>query len=177
MCDHRRMRNENASLDSDQRSAAWRFMVWVLTGVFMVMLVFAAASGPVRVWTNPSADVNDQVAGVAPVEPDASSAPSSDDGGGVSWDGGLLNMVAAVLVAVLVVGALLAAGELRPSLWMWRLDRRSRTAEEVDVLPEVFERLMRVDIDAARAALSGGTPRNAIVRCWMQLERLFLAPQ
>ena len=38
-------------------------------------------------------------------------------------------------------------------------------------LPEVRERELTVDVDSARAALSGGTPRNAIVACWMQLER------
>jgi hypothetical protein len=35
----------------------------------------------------------------------------------------------------------------------------------------VAERELAVDVEAARVALAAGSPRNAIVACWMQLER------
>lgn len=38
-------------------------------------------------------------------------------------------------------------------------------------LPDEPAPELAVDTDAARRALAGGTPRNAIVACWMQLER------
>jgi hypothetical protein len=38
-------------------------------------------------------------------------------------------------------------------------------------LPDVDDVLVSVDGVAARRALAEGTPRNAIVACWMQLER------
>jgi hypothetical protein len=38
-------------------------------------------------------------------------------------------------------------------------------------LPEVDEQGPRIDLASARAALVAGSPRNAIVACWMQLER------
>jgi hypothetical protein len=50
----------------------------------------------------------------------------------------------------------------------WRLGDRSDS--RFDVLPEVAGRELDIDLDAAKMALSGGAPRNAIVACWMQLE-------
>lgn len=48
---------------------------------------------------------------------------------------------------------------------------RERSLRQVTALPEVPERELAVDVEAARVALVGGSPRNAIVACWMQLER------
>ena len=52
-----------------------------------------------------------------------------------------------------------------------RRAERERSVRQVTALPEVPERELAVDVDAARVALAGGSPRNAIVACWMQLER------
>ena len=48
---------------------------------------------------------------------------------------------------------------------------RERSLRQVTALPEVPERELAVDVESARVALAGGSPRNAIVACWMQLER------
>src|SRR4029079_7227595 len=62
---------------------------------------------------------------------------------------------------------------VRTGTWA-RLNRRGvrqRSVRSVTALPEVPERELAVDVEAARFALAGGNPRKAIVACWMQLER------
>lgn len=149
-------------------------LIWVLVGVFMVVLMLAAASGPVRVWTNPEGDVvsSHSVAGDDVAEPVARPAPEPGTRVEPSWVRLLLNAIAGLVILVLIGGGLiLALTELRPSLWTGRFRRRRRTSEDFDVLPDVFETSLNVDVEAAHAALAQGRPRNAIVACWMQLER------
>ena len=147
--------------------------IWVLAGGFIVVLMLAAASGDVRLWTNPETEVS---------EPDAADDETSEpvtrsprDPGtpiGPSWLRDLLNAIAGLVLLVLLGGGVVVAlMELRPSLWTWRGYRRRRRFADFDVLPDVIERSLNVDVDAARAALAEGRPRNAIVACWMELER------
>jgi hypothetical protein len=148
-------------------------LIWVLAGVFMVVSMSAAASGPVQVWTDPETDVSSpSIAGGDAVEPVAPPAPEPGAPVELPWVRGLLNTLAGLVILVLIGGGvILALTELRPSLWAGRFHRRWRTSEDFDVLPDVFETSLNVDVEAAHAALAQGRPRNAIVACWMQLER------
>lgn len=77
------------------------------------------------------------------------------------------------LLRVLWVTAVIA-GSIWLSLAAWRNRprlrfRRRLASEDFDVIPDVAAAV--VDQAAAqRAAMLGGEPRNAIVRCWLQLE-------
>jgi hypothetical protein len=82
----------------------------------------------------------------------------------------LLQLLAVLLIVLLVTAA----------AWIVRAGRfpmpgrravRGRRHRQITALPETPERELAVDVDAARDALTGGSPRNAIVACWMQLER------
>jgi hypothetical protein len=149
-----------------------RLVAAAAAGVAMVLLVVAASSGPVRVWITPSVDVGPAPIGDAgPLEtiaPLDTVPPAPGDPNNLGNT--ILELVAVVLI-VLVVG--LAASLVR--IGKWTRPRRRGVGKprdrEVTALPEVAERELEVDVDAARVALAGGTPRNAIVACWMQLER------
>ena len=76
-------------------------------------------------------------------------------------------------VVLIVLAVTTVVWMMRAGLWPrtgWRRVRE-RSGRQVTALPEVPERELAVDVDAARSALAGGSPRNAIVACWMQLER------
>jgi hypothetical protein len=85
----------------------------------------------------------------------------------------LLRGVVLISVAVLTGYLLHYAWRHRPRL-RWRLSRRARRADfealadpalDADVAAAVG-----ADADAQRAALRRGSPRNAIVECWLRLE-------
>lgn len=152
------------------RSAAWR--VWVVVGAVMCGLVVAASSDDVRVWTNPGPSGAD-----APVVVDSDPPPSRtvDEPGERStpgWIGQVLRVLAIGLFAVIVIAGVFAATQARPTAqrWRWAPPRR-RDEPFADPLPDADDRPVRVDAHAARSALTHGSPRNAIVACWMQLER------
>jgi hypothetical protein len=149
-----------------------RLVAAAATGLAMVLLVLAASSGPVRVWDTPPAAVGPSpINGANPTDtlpPQASALPDRSDG--KHW-GGFFSQ----LLEVLVIGLLVTLAALVVRLGMWprqgqRGLRQGRDGQ-ITALPDVPEREPRVDIGAARAALVGGNPRNAIVACWMQLER------
>ena len=77
----------------------------------------------------------------------------------------LLTLIVYSAMALLVLVGLRQAWRHRP-----RLTWRTAPSEDFDVLDEIAG---SVTADAAeqRAALHRGTPRNAIVECWMRLER------
>lgn len=70
-------------------------------------------------------------------------------------------VVAAVLVAI-------AAWRHRPN-WRWTIRRRRRPVD-FDPLDDVAASIS-ADAAAQQAALRRGEPRNAIVECWLRLER------
>jgi hypothetical protein len=149
-----------------------RLVAAAATGVAMVLLVVAASSGPVRVWITPSVDVGPPPIGdVGPLEtiaPLDSVPPAPRDPDNLSNT--ILELIAVVLI---VLAVSLAASLVRFGRWTRPRRRgvRQRGDRKVTVLPEVAEHELEVDVDAARVALAGGSPRNAIVACWMQLER------
>ena len=148
-----------------------RLVAGAATVVTMVLLVLAAASGPIRLWITPPLDVvPSSIDGAGPLDTVAPREPSSPDPSPHEWGDTLLQLLAVLLIVVLVTAA----------AWIVRAGRfpmpgrrgvRGRRHRQITALPEMPERELAVDVDAARGALTGGSPRNAIVACWMQLER------
>ncbi len=81
-----------------------------------------------------------------------------------------LLFVACVAYAAVLV--LAYAWRHRPRL-RWRLGRRPRSLP-FDVVADMAA-IIDADADAQRAALRHGSPRNAIVECWLRLEAAVLA--
>jgi hypothetical protein len=138
----------------------------------MVLLVLAASSGPVRIWITPPGDVGSpSVDGTGPLNTVAleRSVPS-DRGGGPPW-GALVSQILGALLIVFVVTMVVWFVRSGPWPRTGRRSLRERRRRQITALPEVNECELEVDVDAARVALAGGSARNAIVACWMQLER------
>jgi hypothetical protein len=149
-----------------------RLVAGAATGVAMVLLVLAASSGPVRLWVTPPGEVRPSTVGtpvpVTTVAPPDSVPP--DRGGAHDWIDVFFQLIG---VLVIVLAVTVAVWIVRTGKWprLRRSGVRERSVRQVTALPEVPEREMAVDVAAARVALAGGSPRNAIVACWMQLER------
>ena len=149
-----------------------RLVAGAATGVAMVLLVLAASSGPVRLWITPPGDVGPSSVGTAgPLDTVAPPDSVPPDRGDPSHWGDVFVQLLAVLLIVLAVTA--TVWIVRAGMWprLRRSGVRERSVRQVTALPEVAERELAVDVEAARVALAGGSPRNAIVACWMQLER------
>jgi len=139
----------------------------VATALVIALAVVAASSAPVRVWiVSPSTD-GPSVGPVDtrdPTERPDPMQPSDGAGNWPAWVGTVLQL----LVVPVVLLAASTIGSLRgPHLGRRRRRRSDRHEFDGDALP----RPLTVDIDAARAALSGTIPNDAIIACWMRLER------
>ncbi len=148
-----------------------RLVAGAATGVAMVLLVLAASSGQVRLWITPPGDVRPLSIGSAgpldTVAPPDSVPP--DRGDPNHWGDAILQLLGVVLIVLAVTTVMwMVRADMWPGLGRYRV--RERSVRQVTALPEVPERELAVDVDAARRALAGGSPRNAIVACWMQLE-------
>lgn len=139
--------------------------------VAMVVLVLAASSGPVDVWRSP--DTGDGVATVV-TDPPSSIVPQEPQPEGKrdvpDWVATLSKVIGVVLAVAIIAAALAALRLVRMPTLRWPAARKRRAAGEA-TLPEVDEGIVTVDVESARSALGTGPARNAIVACWMQLER------
>lgn len=140
----------------------------VVVALAAVLLAMAAAAQPVRLWVVPNLSgpsSSDDPAGGAPAPPPQElKEPVQEPVQGAA--------LAKVLAAVVCIGALVALIATH-GLWTRRWPRlriRLRSRETFSPLPDIAETDLAIDIAAARAALSTGRPRSAIVACWMQLE-------
>ncbi len=131
----------------------------------------AASSGPVRFWTSTTSDPtpvrgSDGIAvTLPPFGPAAAEEPVEQE------DMTLLYILGVLGGVLLVIACVYAAKGAKGWSWLARV-RYRRGSSLADALPEVAGvPAVEVDMVAARAALASGTPRNAIVACWMQLER------
>ncbi|MEP7113519.1 MAG: DUF4129 domain-containing protein [Ilumatobacteraceae bacterium] len=136
-----------------------------------VLLVLAASSGPGRLWVIPSSGTGlSSIDGAGPLNSVVSPNPVKSDRAGGLAGFGVLMQVLGVLVVVLAVAATVSMRHWWPAL-RYRPGLRKRAGFGFSPLPEVPEVELTVNIDAAGAALAVGNPRNAIVGCWIQLER------
>jgi hypothetical protein len=144
--------------------------VVMVAAVAAVLVVLAAASGPVRVWTTPTLDSSPPpVETTGGVDTNAPTNTVADQGGRELRLSGVVLQILGILVVIAGVLVLVAMSRsVRPR----RLRRHSQSRDgDIAALPEFPEDTLSIDVDAARAALATGEPRNAIVACWMQLER------
>ncbi len=142
----------------------------------VALLALAASSGPVRVWSVPADDATPVTAEAridSQAPPPTTVAPvGGSDDGRLPTDN-IIIQVFAVLLAVGTLIALVVAVRLMHDIDLPQLfGRRRRRVARHAPLPEFAAPPLAVDAVAARAALRRqGDPRNAIVACWMQLER------
>lgn len=141
--------------------------VWVGSVLLVGLLIVAASSASVRVWTTP--DTATQPAETSPVERLPVAIPSDPADSAAQ----VVGLIAALVIVALILLVLMSVLSRSPTVE--RLQRRAGwgrlTTSEVDPLPESRSQVPSVDLDAVRAALLDGDPRNGIVACWMELER------
>ena len=147
-------------------------LVLAAGAVVVVLLAAAASAGPVRLWTARSpapADLATHTAGstVPPPPPSLLHEPS----GLSSRTTAVLQILAILFLALVIAAGIPVARALaRPTHVP---ESRAPGGHETAALPDgpELDVVVAVDLAAARAALAEGPPRNAIVACWMQLER------
>ena len=149
-------------------------VVRLLGGVLLVLIVVAAAaSGDEELWSTPDTTTPDVPEPAPPAEVVVPTPPSTDASGRwLSAAGPVLEVLAALLfVAVVVLAALVVLrGNAGGSWWPVPRRRRRSRASVMTPLPEESSSV-EPDEDEVLTALREGPPRNAIVRCWMLLER------
>ena len=131
---------------------------WVSTAGSLVLLgVSTGTATPVQVPRPTSVRQHPGVAATPAPRP----GPHGYD---LSW---MFDVTALLLLSVALIVVMLLAG------WVWR-NRwhrlRKRPEAHFDILPEVSLAALAADAPAQLAALQEGTPRNAIVACWLRLE-------
>jgi hypothetical protein len=142
----------------------------VIAVALMLLAVVASSSGTVSLWESPPADRDRSVDPIEAVEEEEQAPPPDpEEETEDPIDHWLVQAIALVVLAGFFMVVLAVIANWWPSTWTVR--RRRRSSEMGEPLPEVDEALVSVDGVAARLALAEGTPRNAIVACWMQLER------
>jgi Domain of unknown function (DUF4129) len=148
-------------------------------GVMLTMVMFAARSGPQRIFAGPLHDP--EFRGVNP----SYTPPAAPQGNGAFRDNGyfhgdgffrVVGIILEVAFAACVLW-LLYRGALRLYEQLQYLRRRPKKRKDpgpvdFDVLddPEPLREALRHGVDEQFALLLGGTPRNAIVACWDRFE-------
>lgn len=149
-------------------------IVVAVVSLAVVLLAVAASSGPVRVWSDPPVGVRDE--GESPSDTIAlGEPPQQQDQPSVAMfadEDSWWMRVLAVAVGLLLVR------------WAWIVVTgwwqiwRERSRERRSVPPRAGTALeggadgppVTFDLEARLSALRRGTPRNAIVACWCELE-------
>lgn len=140
-------------------------------------LVWATVRGPALVTSGPpptappEREVQDPRSLPASEVGSAPATPVRPQGGG-GWDG-LPGWLPWLLVAAMLVLAVVVARTVVRRLRALPRDDREDSSLGPDLVPEPV-----LDEEASRqqrVALAGGTPRNGIVACWVELERLAAA--
>lgn len=163
------------------RRVAWTVAAALTSLLFAVV----ATSGGVHLWVEPQWDPTPREGVSVDLDPQPVptefALPGQNDQTPAElpdWIEAILRVIVAVLVVVAIASAVAGAIALVMAIWRnrprlrWR--RRWAGDADFDVLPDVHADLAAAVVDEAatqRAALNSGTPRNAIVRCWVRLER------
>ncbi|GAA1764087.1 hypothetical protein GCM10009795_008270 [Nocardioides hankookensis] len=153
----------------------------VAAGVLLVVLLvtWAASIGPSGVLRGdgPGAaqptTAQTRATPTAAPKPKPKPAEDEQDGGGVLWIFALLiNVATAVLALALLVWLARWLTGVRRARRARRRREAAVDAADIDVLSPgaAVARGLLADVDAQRAALSGGAPRNGIVECWHRFE-------
>jgi hypothetical protein len=147
-------------------------------GVLLLMVMFAARSGPERIFAGPLHDPS--IRGVNPSysPPTPPSLPGNRHRQGLLHDNPFFSAVGWVVKVALVLCVLwlLYVGLRRLLQRLQGLRRRPRrrqpAAVDFDVLddPDPLVEEIRQDADEQFELLLGGRPRNAIVACWDRFE-------
>lgn len=152
-----------------------RQMVPIVLAAALVSVLFAvvSTSGGVDLWGPPQWDPTPldreliQIDAPADTGPQAAPDESRSDPMELpAWLSALIRVVGITIAFVVAVALAVYAWRRRPRL-RWR--RRAADAD-FEVLPDVASAVVR-QAQAQRAALLDGAPRNAIVQCWLRLER------
>ena len=132
-----------------------------------VVLALAASSPPVRVWTEsePPTDT------AAPSRPAARETRDislpEPPGGGAEYGEGLVGV--AIVLGALAVAGIVYTIVMTKRRWRPRSPWARATAR-VEPPPSIAPVDVELDVDAQLAAIEAGSPRNAIVACWLQME-------
>jgi Domain of unknown function (DUF4129) len=152
-----------------------RALLVVSVGALVVVLfAFVTSAGGVGLWTEPSIDLVVERSDrdpFLPTDPAEVGASDPDETTTVELPAVVEWLLAAVgiSVAVVTIGALLVySWRNRPRL-RWRRPEHAR-GQPFDTLPDVAAVVID-DAAAQRAELRRGSARNAIVKCWLRLER------
>lgn len=147
-------------------------------GVLLLMVMFAARSGPERIFAGPLHDPSFRGVNPSYTPPTPPSLPGHGHGQGVLHDnpffvalGWVVRLVLALCVLWLVyLGVRRLAERLRER--RGRPRRQQPDAVDFDVLddPDPLVEEIRRDADEQFELLLGGAPRNAIVACWDRFE-------
>ena len=146
-------------------------------GLLLVMVMFAARSGPERIFAGPLHDPS--VHGVNPsyTPPTPPSVSGGRPGHGLLHSNPIFEFIAWLIRVAFVLLVLwllyLGARRLVETLRERRGHRQVRVAEvDFDVLddPDPLVEEIRKDADEQFELLLGGQPRNAIVACWDRFE-------
>ena len=140
------------------------------------LAVLSASAGPIELWDPPAGTSVEAPTAVDPGEPAPLVEPEvaveqqrvADDS--TDSDSGVL----AILLAVLALASFVFAGRwIDPAVsTISRRGRRRRgVSGEEDPVETIDVREAVIDVESARRVLLEGRPRDAIVACWIQLER------
>lgn len=151
-----------------------RAAIATLTGAIVAVLFVAVATAGTVEFADPSTSSS----GIPPATTIPDTVLPVTTAESMEWKvPGFVDVILRVVffagVAIIVWLVLRYAWRHRPTL---RWTRRRRPARSVDfeVLDEVATAI-KADAEAQQLALRGGTPRNAIVECWLRLEAAVVA--
>ena len=134
------------------------------------LVLFAAVSAPSDLWTNPerSTPVVDRRGSGGAGSPARTAGETWEWPG---WVGVVLDVVATVVFVGVAAVALAAAFGLARGRSLSLFGRRFTLPDLTGGGRRLPSSRVTIDAASARAALAEGRPRNAIVACWVQLER------